>query len=227
MLRDGKTYRDLPIRTAAFSSSNPGDSKLKVIALLEAVEPGVTLSAAAFGLIDNRGKLVAQWTADDAALQRQPLMAAGLATAGEYRLRAAAVDASGRRGAAEYDIRVELVDAAPVKLSAMALGTSRGGSFQPRLLFGKEPTAMGYFEIYGRPPAGTMTVALEIAESMDGKAITRVPGTIVPSADGNGATANGVVPIGGLATGDYVVRGIVSLDGRPVGRVARPLKKGA
>jgi hypothetical protein len=86
---------------------------------------------------------------------------------------------------------------------------------------------MGYFEIYGRPPAGTLTVALEIAESMDGKAITRVPGTIVPSADGNGATANGVVPIGGLASGDYVVRGIVSLDGRPVGRVARPLKNGA
>lgn len=227
MLRDGKTYRDLPIRTAAFSSTNPGDSKLKVIALLEAVEPGVTLSAAAFGLIDGRGKLVAQWTADDAALKRQPLMAAGLASAGEYRLRAAAVDASGRRGVAEYDVRVELVDAAPVKLSAMALGTSRGGSFQPRLLFGTEPTAMGYFEIYGRPPAGTLTVALEIAESMDGKAITRVPGTIVPSADGNSATANGVVPIGALTRGDYVVRGIVSLDGRPVGRVARPLKKGA
>jgi VWFA-related protein len=227
MLRDGKTYRDLPIRTAAFPSSNPGDSKLKVISLLEPVEPGVTLSAAAFGLINAKGTLVAQWTADDAALKRQPLMAAGLASPGEYRLRAAAVDTVGRRGVAEYDVRVELVEAAPVKLSAMALGTSRGGSFQPRLLFGNEPTAMGYFEIYGRPPAGTLTVALEIAESMDGTAITRVPGTIVPSADGDGATANGVVPIGGLATGDYVVRGIVSLDGRPVGRVARPLRKGA
>ena len=36
----------------------------------------------------------------------------------------------------------------------------------------------------------------------------------------------GAVPIAALPPGDYVVRAIVSVDGRPVGRVLRTLRKG-
>ena len=64
MLRDGKTYPDLPLRVVGLSSPNPGDAKLTVVALVEPLDRGVTLESAAFGLIDARGRLVAQWTAN-------------------------------------------------------------------------------------------------------------------------------------------------------------------
>jgi hypothetical protein len=35
----------------------------------------------------------------------------------------------------------------------------------------------------------------------------------------------GALPIAALAPGDYVVKAIVSLDGRPVGRATRTLRK--
>jgi hypothetical protein len=226
MLRDGKAYRDLPIRTAAYASSNEGESKLKIIALVEPITRSVPLAAAAFGLIDARGKLVAQWTANDRELAGSPVMSAGLVAPGGYRLRTAAVDASGRRGVAEYELVARLAPADPLKLSAMVLGVSRGGSFQPKMHFEADPTAMGYFEIYGPAPAGTLTVALELAGSEDGRALVRVPASVNPGRTENFRTATGVVPIGALAPGDYVVRAIVSLDGRPLGRVYRTLRKG-
>jgi VWFA-related protein len=224
MLRDGKFYSDLPIRTAAYASANPDGSKLTIVALVEASERSLPLASAAFGLIDSRGKLVAQWTANDRELGGLPVMSAGLAAPGTYRLRAAAIDTSGRRGTAEYDLVAQLTDAAPLKLSAMVLGTSRGGSFAPRMQFESDPTAMGYFEIYGKP-AGELTVVLEIASFEDGRALVRVPAAIVVAQGETRRVANGVVPIGGLPAGDYVVRGIVSVDGRPLGRVYRTLRK--
>ena len=43
------------------------------------------------------------------------------------------------------------------------LGLSRGG-FTPRLMFFQEPTAMGYFEVYGSlPNFEDVDVALELA----------------------------------------------------------------
>jgi hypothetical protein len=35
----------------------------------------------------------------------------------------------------------------------------------------------------------------------------------------------GAVPIASLPPGDYIIRAIVSVDGRPVGRVLRTLRK--
>jgi 5-enolpyruvylshikimate-3-phosphate synthase len=39
--------------------------------------------------------------------------------------------------------------------------------------------------------------------------------------------ATGVVPVGALKPGDYVVRAVVSLDGRPIGQLTRILRKAA
>jgi hypothetical protein len=90
--------------------------------------------------------------------------------------------------------------------------------------FDTEPTAMGFFEIYGSP-GDEVSVALELARSEEGRALVRVPGSISPSPDPARSTANGVVPIGALRPGDYVVRAIVSVDGRPAGRITRTLRK--
>jgi VWFA-related protein len=224
MIRDGREYRDLPLRTAAFASASESEGQLKLVAIAEPLERSVTLASVAFGLINARGRLVAQWTANERELSFSPVMSAGLAAPGVYRLRMAAVDSTGRRGAADVDVTAQLTAAGPLQLSMLALGVSRRG-FMPRLQFVEEPTAMGYFEIYGVPPEGTLSVALELAAGLDDTPIVRVPAALVASPDPWRRTVSGVVPIAAQPPGDYVVRGVVSLDGKPLGHVSATLRK--
>lgn len=228
MLRDGRTYRDLPLRVVAVTAPNPGDAKLRIIAMLEAMDLGsanAALETAAFGLIDPRGRLVAQWTANARELALVPALSAGLASPGQYRLRAAAIDSTGRRGTADYEFAAEPVSAGNLSLSGMVLGVSFQKNFLPKLQFVKEPTAAGQLEILGAPPAGVLSVAMELAHTEDGPALVRVPGAIVATSDTQRQRATGVVPVGNLAPGDYVMRAVLSLDGAPIGRVTRVLRK--
>jgi len=225
MLRNGLLYRGLPIRATAFASAGEGSS-VKILAVLEGIERDVTFKEAVFGLIDTRrGKLVAQWTANEAELSGAQVVTAGAGAPGPYRLRVAAIDVNGRRGTAEYEFPAELTAADPLSLSAMALGVSRDGSFSPKLVFGTDQAAVAYFEAYGqlsRPDA--VTVRLEVSRSPDGRALV----TAVPRVVSQGELRRlviGALPIAALAPGDYVVRAIVSVDGRPVGRITRTLRK--
>ncbi|HJR58042.1 MAG TPA: hypothetical protein VJ813_01535 [Vicinamibacterales bacterium] len=226
MLRNGVLYRGLPLRATAFASSG-ADGKVKIVAVLEGIEPDVRFSEAVFGVIDVGGRLVAQWTANERELTESPVVTAGEALPGPYRLRVAAVDSSGRRGTAEYEFFARLTSAEPLSLSAIALGISRDGSFSPKLVFGTDQAAVAFFEIYGRAPkSDSVTVRLEIAATPDGRALaTAVPRVVTQSDDRR--VAVGAVPIASLNPGDYVVRAIVSVDGRPVGRITRTLRKSA
>ena len=227
MMKEARVFRDLPLRATAFSSQNTGDSKLKIIALAEPVDPTVKLTAAAAGLFDAKGKLTAQWTATDADLEAArggTLMAGLVASPGVYRLRFAAVDTLGRTGSADQELNVELVEAGPLKLSAIALGLSRGG-FQPRLQFSNEPVALAYFEIYG-PLQQAVSVMLEIARDVNGPAIAQVPGSVSATSEANRYSATAALPIGALPAGDYVIRAVVGVPGQASGRVMRTLRKG-
>jgi hypothetical protein len=227
MLRDGRTYTDLPLRVIGLVAPNPGDSKLTVLGFVEPLDRSAALDSAAFGLIDARGRLVAQWTANTRELSATPAMSAGLASPGRYRLKVAAIDTSGRRGSAEYELVAEPVSANGLALSTMILGVSYEKNFVPKLQFVAEPTANGYFEVFGTPPSGTLSVAMELSASEEGPAIVRVPGTIAETRDPERRRATGVVPIGQLAAGDYVLRAVLSLDGRPIATLTRVLRKAA
>jgi VWFA-related protein len=224
MLRNGVLYRALPLRATGFASAGQ-EGKVKVLVVLEGIEKDVKLSEAVFGLIDTQNRLVAQWTANDAELDESPVVTAGEAPPGPYRLRVAAIDASGRRGTTEYSLLVSLTEAAPLSLSALALGISRDGTFTPKLVFGTDQAAVAYFEIYGAPPkSDSVTVRLEIAEAQDGRALVTAVARVVGQGSDRRA-AVGALPIAALAPGDYVVRAIVSVDSRPVGRITRTLRK--
>jgi hypothetical protein len=227
MLRDGRNYRDLPLRAAAFASVNPGDSKLKVVAVAEPLDRLAAITSAAFGLIDSRGRLVAQWTANERELSRSPVASAGLAAPGSYRLRVAALDSLGRRGAADYEFDAQVTGGGPFELSALVLGVSRGG-FLPRLQFDDDPTAMGFLEVFGAVPAqAALGVSFELATTPDAPALVRVPGIVVETRQPDLRRASGVVPLAGIAPGDYVVRAVISIDGKPAGQVTRTLRKSA
>ncbi len=226
MLRDGRMHRDLPLRASAFVVADPEGDLLVIKGVAESLDRTVPLTSAVFGLIDSRGKLVAQWTASERQLSRSPVVSDGSAKPGPYRLRVAALDILGRRGATEYEFDAGLTSSSSLRFSTLALGVSFRG-FSPRLQFLAEPSAMGSFEIYGTvPDVEKLSVAFELASELDGPAIVRTPGTLTVTGDST-RRASGVVPIAALPPGDYIVRGIVSIDGTPIGQVHRTLRKSA
>ena len=225
MLREAKAFRDLPLRGIGYVSHNPEDGKLKVVCMMEATDPSVTLTAASAGLFDENGRLVAQWTADAKALTGSTVMGALVASKpGVYRLRLAANDGAGRSGTADYELAADIATVGPLKISSLVLGLSRGG-FVPRMVFGAEPVALAYFDIYGKID-GAVTATAEISRSVDGPALSAaIPGAIRPVQGEERSMATIALPIGALPPGDYVVRVNVTAPGQPAARIVRTLRK--
>lgn len=225
MLRVSAIHRDLPLRVTGYSSRHPGANTVKVVAVFEPIDPAVKLTGAAVGLFDQNGSLVAQWTAQGQDLARQPSVAALTAPPGLYRLRVAAVDTAGRAGSADYGLKAEIVRADPLMISALALGVAQSVSFAPRLQFGSDPQAIGYLEVYGVPKSGALATTLELAESDTDAAMATATTTIGATTTEDVKIVFGGFAIEALPPGDYQVRAVVSLDGKPVGRVTRTLRK--
>jgi len=227
MLRVAGEHHELPLRAAAYTSRAPGSEDVKIVALFEGVEPGATLASASVGLFDEKNTLKKQWTAQSADLAKRPHTAAIIAPPGVYRLRVAAVDAAGRAGTTDYDLLAEVPRADPLKVSALVLGTQQQGTgFAPRLEFsGADAVAIGLLEIYGVPKSSTVTVDLEVAPSLNGTPLANAQTTVSQGTVEDTRIAFGGFSIASLAPGDYQMRAVITLDGKPVGRVVRTLRK--
>jgi VWFA-related protein len=224
MLRAPKVFRDLPLRAAGYVSRE-SDGKVKVIVMAEPIEPGVEIRSAASAIFDQNGRLTAQSTADDSALSATPVITGLVAPVGAYRLRVAATDATGRTGTADFDLAAELAPAGPLAVSSVMLGLSRGGGFSPRLVFGTEPVALAYMEIYGDTNGAPVSLKLEIATTPNGPAALSIPGAVADTRATDRRIATAAIPIGGLPPGDYIVRAVVSMEGEQAGRVSRTIRK--
>ena len=226
MLRVAGQRNDLPLRVTAYTSRTAGSDEVTIAALFEGVEADAALSAASIGLFDEKGTLKKQWSAQSGELSKRPVMAALTAPPGTYRLRVAAVDASGRAGTADYELNAELPRADPLELSALLLGTQQqGGGLAPRLEFSNEPVAIGYLEIYGVPKGAAVTVGLDVATTANGAPLANAQTTVNSGRSDDMRIAFGGFSIATLEPGDYQMRAIVSLDGKPVGKVVRTLRK--
>ena len=224
MLRSADSYRDLPLRATGWPMRDAG-SKVKVMALFEPESPGVKLTSAMIALIDGN-KIAAQWTAQGADLDRTPVLAALLVAPGKYRLRVAATDESGRGGAVDYPLNAQLTPAGTASMSGMTIGLADNG-FKPRVVFGPaDQGAIGYLELYGVPKAATVTGAIELAASEDSPAMGTTPATVQPSTTDDMRIVVGGFSIASLPPGDYVMRMIVSVDGKVAGTALRTLSKG-
>ena len=212
---------DLRLRVGGFTVRDP-DGKLRVGVLVEPVDPSVTLASAGAILIDATDRVVTHWHARDAT--ERPLLGAMTAPAGMYRVRAAAIDAAGRPGAAEMDLDVGLTQVGDLSLGSLLLGASRDGVTSLQLEFASELTARASFDIYGGATGQRLSATLEVSRTFDGPAMAAVP-LALTRADDTRVVATGTVPVGALAPGDYVVRGIIRLDDGTTGRVVRTLRK--
>lgn len=221
------TFRDLPLRAAAFAARNPKGTEPQLLVLYEPVDPSTKLKAAAAGLYDQKGTLKIQSTASGDDLARTPVMSMLVGPAGTYRLRVAATDTAGRSGTVDTDVQVGLTPAGPYQISGLLLGAPSAQSpFLPKLQFGPADTqVIAYLEVYGVKKGANVAVTLELAETEDGPSAA---GGNVPLADGpleDVKVARPAFNIAQLPPGDVVVRMIVNADGKPVARVMRTLRK--
>ena len=229
MTRVLTVFRDLPLRATGYVKRNPGDDKMvQVLAIVEPAEPSTKLTAATVALFDEKGKLAAQFTAQPSELSSGSLRTPLPVPPGIYRMRVAATDASGRAGTVDYPVHAELAAAAPLKLSSLILGTTDPPPFMPRMLFGpSQAQAIGVLEINGVAKGAGLVVSLELAATPDGPAMGTAETTVQAGAVEDQRLAFGGFPISSLAPGDYVMRALVSVNGKSAGRVIQTLRKTA
>jgi hypothetical protein len=142
-----------------------------------------------------------------------------------YRVRVAATDSTGRGGATDVDVAAEMTPAGPLKLSSLVLGLWRDNAFQPRLQFSTEPVVIAYLDVVGGAAGAPVAAFVEIARTANGPALSTSRLAIEGTSDPIRFQASAAVPIGALPPGDYVVRAIVGVEGQPMGRVVRVLRK--
>jgi VWFA-related protein len=223
MLSVMTVFRDLPLRATAYTALDADGKSMRIVTMAESTD-GAKLGSLVAALFDRDGKSVSHWTATAEELQRSPVIGAMPVDPGAYRLRVAAIDTTGRAGTADYDVDTEMAQSGPLRLSSIILGLSRDGRFSPRLQFGSEPTALAYIELYGALPGTRIVSVLELSTTMNGPALVSLP-LAIETAGESRYVATGVLPIGTLSPGDYVVRAMVGIEGQPMTRVTRTLRK--
>ena len=227
LLRDVAAYRDLPLRATAYAFRDVDPKLVKIVVVVEPTEATTTLTSAAFALINLQGQAAAQWTEEGAILTARPVLSGASVPPGDYRLRVVAVDAAQRRGAVDYEFAARLTGGAPVTFGSLMVGSNEQGRFRARLLF--EPgveTLTGYTEFYGTLPSGSsVTAKFEIAGSADGPALSSAAGVIQATSVASRFIVTGDVPAAGIGPGDHLLRAVISVNDKPVGRILRTFRK--
>ena len=224
MIRVATIYRDLPLRAGGFASRADADGKVRLVVLFEPQDPATKLTAASIGLYDAKGRLT-RWTAEPADLAGRPAVAGIIVTPGTYRMRVAA-SSGAAVGAVDTEVRAELPEAGSVTTSALLVGVSGPNGFIPRMQFSaSDQGAFGYLEIYQVPKNAVLTVRLELAATADGPALAGDDVPLTPGPRDDVRIAFSGFAIDGMPPGDIVMRAIVSIDGKSVGRALRTLRK--
>ncbi len=229
MLRQPRAWRDLPLRVAVFPVLDVERDRLRLLVLGEPEDQVRPLAWAQFALIAPSGAVVAEWKAEGPDLAARPIMTAALAATGPYRLRMAASELSGRRGAVDYEFDARLTPAGAFALGPLMFGGIAEQAFIPVLQMPADgPAVMAYAEVYGRPAsADTLGATFEVAASADGPAVATIAASIRTTPSDDRRAALGTIDLTALAPGDYLVRSIVTLNGKEIGRVTRTLRKAA
>ncbi len=224
LLTDPRHFRDLVLRGTMYLSRDADGTKVRVVPLVEPVEPSTVLASAAIGVYAADGNLVAQWASSPGGAVAAPIAGALSVATGRYRVRVAATTMDGRAGVLDQDLDAILDGRGRWVVSGLVLGLSREGVFVPRLQFSDEPVAIGRVEVFGpAPPPGL--VRFELARTPDGPAIVSVAGTVTPTDDPDRHISTGALPIGGFLPGRWIVRAVVAPEGLAPLRVVRTLEK--
>ena len=192
--------------------------------LLEPEDPATKITAASIGLYDAKGRLT-RWTAETADLAARPLLAGIIVAPGTYRMRVAATSRTAA-GTVDTEAQADLSSAGSLTLSALLLGVSGSSGFSPRMQFtSSDAGAYGYIELYQVPKNAAVTASFELASTADGPAVAEHAVALTEGPRDDVRIAFSGFAIDSMPPGDLVMRAIVSLDGKPIGRAVRTLRK--
>jgi VWFA-related protein len=220
----------LPMRIASFALQGPEADKVQLLIHADVGTDYAASKVVAVGYVitDRNGKVVDNKSADMRLLPvmngvPSPLLfttGASLAP-GDYTMKLAAAEGD-RVGTVEHTIHAALPRAGDVTTSELMVGgpLEIGELLVPtigyQVSFG---TVHGYVEAYG-PKAGTLTAEYEIATAPDAPALLNVDVPAHPVNDRR-VIFTRVMPIHQLPPGRYMLRAILSLDGRSVTTLTR------
>ena len=154
-------------------------------------------------------------------------------TKGPHTLKVAVLDNAGRRGSVEHSFTPSLTTLGELRAADLLLAeeVENGGSVLPSI--GGEFTSgvvATYIELYSDvvETLKSTSVMFEVSDNEDGRAmdgaVGRVRASTADSPDRRALEASFKTTL--LPPGDYVVRAVVSANGKQVGRVTRPIRIG-
>jgi hypothetical protein len=226
MLKSSASFTALPLRGAAFFPTRTEGTGVRILALLEAVEPGTKFSGAGAGLIDEKNTIVTNAKANEKQLAAGaiivPLDAPG---PGTYRVRFVATDEKGRSGSVEHTIDTKFAEVGPLKFSGIFLGAPGTAGCAPKMVYSTEESLCALVEMYGQPTA-QMSATLEIVPAAGGKPVASsgMAGSQTSQPDRFNLSV-AAVPIASLPPGDYIVRANIGMQGHPDAVVSRMMRK--
>lgn len=227
MLRQSRTFTDLPLRLAAYPVLHTDRSSIRLLIVGDTVEPDRKLAWSEFGMFAPDGRMTAQWSETRDALAQRPFISGVVTTEGQYRLRWAASELSGRRGTVDIDVDARFTTAGAFRLSALMLGHLEADTFVPELQPAPETTSVEWYaEIYGELAAGqTLTSRLDVTTSLTGPALSSTEGRVLTSPDPSRRAMTGRVDASALPPGDYLFRATLIVHGTDAGSVLRTFRK--
>ncbi len=163
------------------------------------------MKAAGFALLDAKNAVVVSWPAEIPDGEG-PILSAQVVAAGRYRLRAAAMDVAGSGAAADYEFDASLDTVGPLFTSSLMTGVLDGTAFRPRLVFTPGDDLVPYLELYGT--AADVNVVFELVPAAGGAPVAAGPATSC-DAHADRRLVNGMIPLGRVPAGDYVVRAAI------------------
>jgi hypothetical protein len=223
IVKDGKSYVDLPIRVVGYVSRASAADKVKIIAVVVPVDPSVKFASVSIGFFDPSNKGSSYNVPNDAL--GSPLISAALEVApGPWKVHAAAVDASGKAGSADFQMDAQLTPAGPMKMSGLTLGVNGANGFMPQMAYTNEAEVVAFYELYGTTQS-PITATFEMATLPDGPAIKDVKPELKPTSEQGRFSVYGVFDIKDLKPGDYIIRATFQVEGTPAGKVIHTLRK--
>ena len=215
---------DLPVAAAAYSVRGEESATLKVIIAAELGHGMRVSSPLRYALTAVQGGKVVFETNDTVAdgSEAAPIVTAAQLAPGQYRLRIAALDGAGRGGTVEMPIDVALRAAAGLQFSDVIVGVT-GQSFAPAIRARAGQALDALIELYSAEPArfATARVTFELRKGNEPAVLVQSQGTLRVTDLERRQVAEGSVATTGLQPGDYRVSAVISVDGKPAGRVSR------
>ena len=211
---------ELPLRVTTYAARDTAAGKVRVVVSGEIGRGGTSPAglAVAFALVDDKGKVAGssfQRVPDDAVATSDgpvPYLGAAAVEPGHYTLKLAAVDSRGRRGSVEHPVRAALTTVGPIEVSDLVLAAPPSANLaQLADLHARDADALK-----------TAAVTLEVAAEETSPALVSAPARL-SAAPNEGRTAQGAVSLALIPPGRYVGRAVVSVGGKPMGQVTRPL----